>query len=745
MKFSIAVLLAFAASAVAQDLASAGSLAKVTELLDGLKSDVITEGQEEAQAYDKFACWCKETTETVSEEVKAGIEDINANAAAIEQCKATIEAAKTKLAEKQAALAAEHERFKMETKTWEAYKALHMETVGDLGTALEAIAEVQAMLKNANSFLETHKSMLSFPAIANSPILVAMLQGPDKEGEYEDTLTGGEVMGLLDDFKGKLTTEKEARETEYTKRKEAFHEEWKKNEEETDPANITDIEDEIAGVNDEIAQEETAMGEAQTKMAGNQMTLADDQTYLKKATEQCETKARIWDQRSALRAEEVQMLAQAVGILKGINDEGFFFIQTGLHPVKKALHKAQAKKAIRKAKAEEIEAAKPKEAQKLHETPTPEMDDVPTPRITAFARATAHTMQESVIEGEYRVWRDAKGRVMARSWIGNTAAGRESMAREKTKAALLQVKGLEHIAAEVARDPFVRVRKTINDMIERLMQEAKDEATQHGWCQTELAKVAKTIEFEKPRSLKYSARIVELESDMAQLSDEIEELKGNGDDKDGKIKEAQDALTEAQEARTTDKELNEKSVKDAEKAIDAVGQALVLLQGFYTKAGAQGGQKVALKKEVDGPEGREFSKEGETTQYGGAQDSAQNILGLLEVVKSKYETELAEVKQNEKESTSEFNALKADLSSKIAGMQKTQQLKEQEFDKAKGEHTSNDEKLKSTLAMIDAALKTQAKLRPACLNKGPTAAERKEQIEGQISALESALQALGNA
>lgn len=746
----------------APGLASAGSLTKVTELLEGLKADVIEEGKEEATAYDKFSCWCKDTTEEVSTNVKDGIDAINAASAAIESANAKITQEQETLAEKQGDLTNMHKRWATETKTFEAYKALHMETVGDLDMALTAIQEVQEMLKNANTaFLQTHQSMMSFAPIAASPILVALLQEPTanadgEKGEYKDTLSEGEIMSLLDSFKEKLSTEQKARTTEYNKRKEAYSEQWKTAEGATNPDVITAIEDEIDTCKDEISSQETEIGKQETAMAEAQTTLNDDQTFLKKATEQCETKARIWDQRSALRAEEVQMLAQAVGILKGIDEEGFFFfLQTDAHPVKKALAKAKAVKAIRKENA----SKKVTETKETEKKPAPavrahEDKDVPeaepaenvamsNPTVTAFSRAKAHNTKDAVIEGEYRVWKDAKGRTLARSWIGNTQQGREHIARSNAKDALLQVDGLAHLQAEVMRDPFVRVRKTINDMIERLLQEAKDEASQHGWCQTELAKVAKTIEFEQPRSLKYSARVVELESEMDTLSEEITELAGNADkDEDGTIKEAEDTLAEATESRSTEKELNTKAMADAEKAIDAVGKALVLLQDFYNRAGAQGSQKVALKKEVSGRAGREFSEEGPTKQYGGNQEAAGGILGLLEVVKAKYEQENAEIKQNEKESTSEYNALKADLTAKIEGMKMTKKLKKQALEKAESSHTNNEEKLKSTLSMIDTALKTQAKLRPACLNKGPTAAERKEQIEGQIEALNAALEAL---
>merc|ERR1719399_1994281 len=106
-----------------------------------------------------------------------------------------------------------HKKWDTETDTFTAYKTLHFETVGDLGDALEAIGEVQTMLKNAApSFLQTHSSLMSFEPIAKSPIMVALLQEPTanadgEKGEYKDTLSGGEIMSLLDGFKEKLSAE----------------------------------------------------------------------------------------------------------------------------------------------------------------------------------------------------------------------------------------------------------------------------------------------------------------------------------------------------------------------------------------------------------------------------------------------------------------------------------------------------------------------------------------------------------
>merc|ERR1719506_2297856 len=81
-------------------------------------------------------------------------------------------------------------------------------------------------------------------------------------------------------------------------------------------------EESLSGMKDEKEHKEgelettlTEIAEAQEELLNLQAELKDNQTYMKDLTEQCELKAREWDQQTKMRADELKALNKAIEIM----------------------------------------------------------------------------------------------------------------------------------------------------------------------------------------------------------------------------------------------------------------------------------------------------------------------------------------------------------------------------------------------------------------------------------------------
>merc|ERR1719169_330330 len=101
----------------------------------------------------------------------------------------------------------------------------------------------------------------------------------------------------------------------------------------------------------------------------------------------------------------------------------------------------------------------------------------------------------------------------------------------RKKSAELDSPVLAALASKVAADPFVKIKKLIQELIERLLQEAADEANHKGWCDKEFgkAKQSRAYKAEQVKSLnenlaKSEAKRDKLTEEIAVLTKEIDEL-----------------------------------------------------------------------------------------------------------------------------------------------------------------------------------------------------------------------------
>merc|ERR1719409_675528 len=296
---------------------------KVITLLEDLKTETEDEGKAEAETYDTFACFCKDTTKEKSDAIKEEQDNIDEFAATLEE-QTGISNAKAHETKELEELIAKTEKELIDiTARREKEKAKYEATAADLSkgvTQLEtAIADMQA--GKGASFLSVKKSIRKSVVMADaldlSPkqqrsISALLQEGSDEAPEGDFSFHGDDIIATLSDLEKDFKAKKAEVDQIEGQNKKDFNEliKSKTNEKKTAEENKKAAEEAKDEADKNIAT-------ATTDMVEEEGLLKDDQLYLKDLTAKCELKAREWDQRSKMRAEEVTALTAALKIIKG--------------------------------------------------------------------------------------------------------------------------------------------------------------------------------------------------------------------------------------------------------------------------------------------------------------------------------------------------------------------------------------------------------------------------------------------
>jgi len=349
---------------------------------------------------------------------------------------------------------------------------------------------------------------------------------------------------------------------------------------------------------------------------------------------------------------------------------------------------------------------------------------------------------------------------------------REFLAKEGQR---LHSQQLALLAQKLAADPFAKVKKMIDSMITRLLEEANADADHEGFCDTEMgkSKITRTKLSEEIDALAAAiddgkATILHRTNRIAELTKEVQEL--------------DTAMAEATDMRTAEKAKNEQTIDEAKVAQEKVQAATAVLKDFYERAAgttalvqegahAKGAAKLStggikmgsdLWNSLANPDfqgeggfatGVESSKVDKGHKagmqtfgeaYKGNQAGAGGVLALLEVV------------------LSDFAGLEADTSAAEAAAQKAYEefvtqskkdkaVKSKQIDMDTADKTSAEARLqedtadwKATQDELLAAERYHEKLVPQCIDKGQTFEERTASREAEIASLKEALKILSS-
>merc|ERR1719271_1527907 len=265
---------------------------------------------------------------------------------------------------------------------------------------------------------------------------------------------------------------------------------------------------------------------------------------------------------------------------------------------------------------------------------------------------------------------------------------------------------LSLISVRVAEDPFKKIKKMIQDMVDKLMEEANEEAEHKGFCDTEMGTNKNTRDTKTSEVDSLTAEIEELTADITKLGKEAADLSAE-------ITALDDAVFQATSVRNDEKAKNTQTVADAKVASEATARATQVLKDFYSKASGP----------VQG-------------------SSSTGVLGILEVIMSDFVRLETETTAAEDRAAEEFTKFTRDSSQSKAVKSTDMKHKLNSKTTKQGDLEEAKKDLKGTQEELDSAEEYFEKLKPSCVEAGESYEERVARREEEIESLKDALKIL---
>jgi hypothetical protein len=290
---------------------------------------------------------------------------------------------------------------------------------------------------------------------------------------------------------------------------------------------------------------------------------------------------------------------------------------------------------------------------------------------------------------------------------------------------------LTELAGQISADHFAKIKKLIQDLIERLLKQAAEEATQKGWCDKSIADAEKRRKSAAEKITALNGEMAALEANRDKLTEELAVLSKE-------ISELKTARSKADKERTAEKEENTATVDEAKAGLDAVLDAIDILDKFYKTAANKA--KVDPTAFVQGPlddmPDSGFDA-GET--YAGVQGTAGGILGMLDVIKSDFIRTITETETAEAEAEKDYEKFSTETSVSLAEKTTAEEQNTKYKDDTVAKLESADADFASQNELLTTALKELIELQPACIDTGMSYKERVARREQEIESLKKAL------
>jgi len=698
---------AAAAKAAAAKESKMAAVGKVISMLESLQSKVLMEGEEEAQTYNKFACFCKDTTDEKSTAIQQGEDskttltsEISSLSTRREELDATIQTLTQAIEDIEKAIQEAKEKRALEHKEY-------LKNEADLTSAVQALEGAIQSLKASKEVTLAQLQAVAKTASTAAIMADALGLGGDSAQRVASFFLQEEPTVPTEDYKFRSDSIIETLEKLLT--------DFRDKKVEVDNDEVTAVDEhntflqaqndlikqktvQLDGANEEKAEKTQEIATKSQDLTTVAATLLDDQEYLRDLSKMCSDKAATWDQRSGVRADELSALVAALGILKGAVSQktSGSTIRFAQRAVRVHVAKAVARN---EAAMEALEAVA--EAAEAGETPAAPL---------AFLQRSDRSRSSSK---------------------GPAADGRQAVITLlRSKGAALRSATLVALASELAADPFAKVKQLIQELIERLLAQASNEANQKGWCDKSIGSAKQRRDYAAEKIQELNGRMAGLEARRDQLAEELDILGDETQDLEAK-------RAEAVQMREQEQLQNNQTITEAQEGFEAVNSAITLLDRFYKTAAKE---DVALAQRGPAEDAPDAGFEG---NYTGSQGEAGGIVGMLEVVKSDFRRTVVETQKAEAQAKQDHLVFMTETGKSLAKKNTAKEEKGRQKTSAVEKLEEDEGELQSQVAIVEGTVKELLQLKEAC-ETGMSYEERVARREDEIAALKKALCVLSN-
>jgi len=577
--------------------------------------------------------------------------------------------------------------------------------------------------------LETVKSatvMADALGLASGSAVASFLQGPSLVAASSSvkkiepySFHGDDIISTLEKLQDDFNAEKKSLDEAEQKRKDKYDKEMDAAKKFVDKKNDA-LDGKKQDRSDVIAQIATESKD----LSGVSAQLLDDMTYLKELAQICADKAKTWDQRSKVRADEISALTAATGIVKGTVSE-----KTSKATVRFIQQKFSATRAefmVRDEAAMEQAEADAEEQEDSGSFPLGFLQRrQSSPRFPLDAVGMATRALQKDLDHPERMMDVEKHETKQ----GSSADAKQAvMMLLKKEGMTLHSSMLTSLAAQMEKDPFAKVKKLIQELIERMLQEAANESNQKGWCDKALGDAKQKRDYTADKLASLNAEMAKQEARRDTLVEELATLAKE-------MKELKKAQEDADKERKKEKEENAATVKEAGEGLDAVRQAIDILEKFYKTA-----KKSEVLLDVRGPKDDMPDAGFDNGEaYKGAQGGAGGVVGMLEVIESDFVRTIKTTKAAEAQAEDDHLKFTTETQSSLAEKDQATTIKTEQKDDALEKLSKAKDGMDSKTELLQSTIKELLELQPACVDTGMSYQERVEARENEIKALKKAL------